>query len=52
MKALTWPTDALVRVTSTAICGSHLHLSGVLAPYLTPGARTIDLRGVDDVAAR
>lgn len=31
------PTDAIVRVTSTAICGSDLHLYGVLAPYLTPG---------------
>lgn len=31
------PTDAIVRVTSTAICGSDLHLYGVLAPYLYPG---------------
>ena len=31
------PTDAIVRVTSTAICGSDLHLYGVLAPYLQPG---------------
>ena len=31
------PTDAVVRVTSTAICGSDLHLYNVLAPYLTPG---------------
>lgn len=31
------PTDAIVEVTSTAICGSDLHLYGVLAPYLTPG---------------
>ena len=31
------PTDAIVRVTSTAICGSDLHLYGVLAPYLKPG---------------
>ena len=30
-------TDAVVRVTSTAICGSDLHLYGVLAPYLKPG---------------
>ncbi|HHT11904.1 MAG TPA: glutathione-dependent formaldehyde dehydrogenase [Propionibacterium sp.] len=30
------PTDAIVRVTSTAICGSDLHLYGVLAPYLHP----------------
>lgn len=31
------PTDAVVRVTSTAICGSDLHLYGVLGPYLKPG---------------
>jgi threonine dehydrogenase-like Zn-dependent dehydrogenase len=31
------PTDAVVRVTSTAICGSDLHLYKVLAPYLRPG---------------
>ena len=26
------PTDAIIRVTSTAICGSDLHLYGVLGP--------------------
>lgn len=31
------PTDAVIRVTSTAICGSDLHLYGVLAPYLSAG---------------
>ena len=31
------PTDAIIKVTSTAICGSDLHLYNVLAPYLTPG---------------
>lgn len=31
------PTDAIVRVTSTAICGSDLHLYGVLSPYLKEG---------------
>jgi threonine dehydrogenase-like Zn-dependent dehydrogenase len=30
-------TDAVVRVTSTAICGSDLHLYSTLAPYLQPG---------------
>ena len=30
-------TDAVVRVTSTAICGSDLHLYRVLAPYLQRG---------------
>ena len=29
--------DAIVKVTSTAICGSDLHLYEVLGPYLTPG---------------
>jgi threonine dehydrogenase-like Zn-dependent dehydrogenase len=31
------PTDLIVEVTSTAICGSDLHLYGVLGPYLKPG---------------
>ena len=31
------PTDAIIRVTSTAICGSDLHLYEVLGAYLTPG---------------
>lgn len=31
------PTDAVIRVTSTAICGSDLHLYGPLAPFLEPG---------------
>jgi len=31
------PTDAIVRITSTAICGSDLHLYEVLGPYLDPG---------------
>jgi threonine dehydrogenase-like Zn-dependent dehydrogenase len=31
------PTDAIIRVTSTAICGSDLHLYEVLGPFLTPG---------------
>ncbi len=31
------PTDVVVRVTSTAICGSDLHLYKVLAPYLAEG---------------
>jgi threonine dehydrogenase-like Zn-dependent dehydrogenase len=30
-------TDAIIKVTSTAICGSDLHLYGVLGPYLKPG---------------
>lgn len=31
------PTDAVIKVTSTAICGSDLHLYGVLGPFLSPG---------------
>jgi threonine dehydrogenase-like Zn-dependent dehydrogenase len=31
------PTDAIVRITSSAICGSDLHLYEVLGPFLTPG---------------
>lgn len=31
------PTDAIVRITSTAICGSDLHLYEVLAPYMAVG---------------
>jgi threonine dehydrogenase-like Zn-dependent dehydrogenase len=30
-------TDIVVKVTSTAICGSDLHLYGPLAPFMTPG---------------
>jgi threonine dehydrogenase-like Zn-dependent dehydrogenase len=31
------PTDAIVRITSTAICGSDLHLYEVLGPFLDVG---------------
>jgi threonine dehydrogenase-like Zn-dependent dehydrogenase len=31
------PTDAIVQITSTAICGSDLHLYEVLAPYMSVG---------------
>ncbi|PVG83081.1 glutathione-dependent formaldehyde dehydrogenase [Nocardioides gansuensis] len=31
------PTDALVRITSTGLCGSDLHLYGPLAPFMTRG---------------
>ena len=30
-------TDAVIRVTSTGLCGSDLHLYEVLGPYLEPG---------------
>ena len=31
------PTDAIVRITSTAICGSDLHLYEVLGPFMSEG---------------
>ena len=31
------PTDAIVKITSTAICGSDLHLYEVLGPFMTTG---------------
>ena len=31
------PTDAIVKITSTAICGSDLHLYEVLGAYLSVG---------------
>lgn len=31
------PRDAIVRVTSSAVCGSDLHLYELLGPYMTPG---------------
>lgn len=30
-------TDIIVRITSTGICGSDLHLYEVMGPYLDPG---------------
>ncbi len=31
------PTDAIVRITSTGLCGSDLHLYSTLGMYLSPG---------------
>ncbi|MGW1721626.1 zinc-dependent alcohol dehydrogenase [Streptomyces sp. NPDC002306] len=31
------PTDAVIRITSTGLCGSDLHLYEVLTPFMTPG---------------
>lgn len=31
------PTDAIVRITSTGLCGSDLHLYDPLSPFMTPG---------------
>src|SRR4051794_198661 len=35
--AIEEPTDAIVRITTTAICGSDLHLYEVLGPFLSEG---------------
>src|SRR3978361_1945499 len=34
---LTAPTDAIIKVTSTGLCGSDLHLYEVLGPFLAEG---------------
>jgi threonine dehydrogenase-like Zn-dependent dehydrogenase len=31
------PTDAVIRITSSGLCGSDLHLYEPLGPFLTPG---------------
>jgi threonine dehydrogenase-like Zn-dependent dehydrogenase len=31
------PTDAIVQITSTAICGSDLHLYEVMTPFMEKG---------------
>ena len=31
------PTDAIVRITTTGLCGSDLHLYEVMGPFLDPG---------------
>jgi threonine dehydrogenase-like Zn-dependent dehydrogenase len=31
------PTDAIIKITSTAICGSDLHLYEVMTPFMEPG---------------
>src|SRR5215213_303958 len=31
------PTDAIIRVTSSGLCGSDLHLYEVMGPFMTPG---------------
>ena len=31
------PTDAIIKITSSGLCGSDLHLYEVLGPYLHPG---------------
>jgi threonine dehydrogenase-like Zn-dependent dehydrogenase len=44
------PTDAIVRMTSTAICGSDLHLYDVLGMYIDKGdVLGHEPMGVDDL---
>ncbi|MGW1615103.1 zinc-dependent alcohol dehydrogenase [Streptomyces sp. NPDC002285] len=31
------PTDVVIRITSTGLCGADLHLYEVLTPFMTPG---------------
>ncbi len=31
------PTDAIVRITTTGLCGSDLHLYDPLTPFMTTG---------------
>ena len=35
--AISQSSDAIVRITSSGICGSDLHLYEVLAPFMNPG---------------
>src|ERR671922_3001442 len=35
--AILKPTDAIVRITTTAICGSDLHLYEVMGPFMGEG---------------
>lgn len=35
--AIQEPTDAIVRITTTGLCGSDLHLYDPLTPFMTPG---------------
>jgi threonine dehydrogenase-like Zn-dependent dehydrogenase len=35
--AIEEPTDAIIRVTSSGICGSDLHLYEVLGPFIDAG---------------
>ena len=35
--AIKEPTDAIIRITSTGLCGSDLHLYEILGPFMTEG---------------
>src|ERR1700742_5016909 len=41
--AIQSPTDVIVKITSTGLCGSALHLYDCLGPFLSAG----DIRGVE-----
>ena len=47
---LSEPTDAIIRVTTTGLCGSDLHLYEPLSPFMTAGdpdpKRTVEFIGV------
>lgn len=38
------PTDAVVRITTTGLCGSDLHLYEVLTPFMTPATSSATSR--------
>ena len=40
------PTDVIVRITSTGICGSDLHLYEVLGPFMARGTSSAMSRWV------
>jgi threonine dehydrogenase-like Zn-dependent dehydrogenase len=39
-----YPTDAIVRITSTGICGSDLHLYELLGPFLSEATFSVTNR--------
>jgi threonine dehydrogenase-like Zn-dependent dehydrogenase len=43
--AIQHPTDAIVRITSTGICGSDLHLYEVLGAFIDPSTSVAASRG-------
>ena len=38
-----FPTDAIVKITSSAICGSDLHLYEIFGPFIDEGGGTAGL---------
>jgi threonine dehydrogenase-like Zn-dependent dehydrogenase len=39
------PTEAIIGVTSSGLCGSEPHLYEVIAPFMMPGSPSADVRG-------